>query len=76
MAYGRLVVVVIAVSFPACGPSASSTGAGTFGIPDASGRCSGAYAASGGGGRKIAEAIALAVGAEEGASPSRVFGQS
>jgi hypothetical protein len=48
MAYGRLVVVVIAVSFPACGPSASSTGAGTYGIPDASGHCSGAYAASGG----------------------------
>jgi hypothetical protein len=31
---------------------------------------------SGGGGRKIAEAIALAVGAEEGPSPSRVFGRS
>ena len=31
---------------------------------------------SGGGGRKIAEAIALAVGAEEGPIPSRVFGRS
>jgi hypothetical protein len=39
-------VAVVGVAFAGCGPSAS--GPGSFGIPDGSGHCSGAYAASGG----------------------------
>lgn len=43
----RLLVAVVGVVVVGCGPSASG-GGGSFGIPDGSGHCSGAYAASGG----------------------------
>ena len=39
-------VAVVGGAFAGCGPSGS--GPGSFGIPDGSGHCSGAYAASGG----------------------------